>query len=69
MAPCVGCVHLYTTWDAARPRGCRAYGFQSARWPSQVVLVSSGQECRLREARPRPEPPATRPPSDDAVYG
>ncbi len=44
-------MHLYSTWRSERPRGCRAYGFESATWPSAVVEQSSGHGCTLFEAR------------------
>jgi hypothetical protein len=51
LVACQGCRHLYSTWRPERPRGCRAYGFESATWPSAVVEQSSGQGCTLFEAR------------------
>lgn len=68
---CVGCAHLYTTWDQHRPRGCRAFGFHTAEWPSAVVQRLSGRPCELRAVRETPgrgrtERPAT---TDDGLYG
>ncbi len=44
-------MHLYSTWRPERPRGCRAYGFESAAWPAAVVEQSSGHGCTLFESR------------------
>ncbi|MDG1049686.1 MAG: uracil-DNA glycosylase [Planctomycetota bacterium] len=55
MQACQGCRHLYSTWRPERPRGCRAYGFESATWPSAVVEQSIGHRCDLFEARTQPE--------------
>ena len=54
---CQGCRHLYSTWRPERPRGCRAYGFESAAWPAAVVAQSSGEGCTLFEARPGGDAP------------
>ncbi len=48
---CLQCRHFFITYEAGRPRGCRAYGFKARRMPAQVVLASSGQRCRLFSAR------------------
>ncbi|MGD2017741.1 MAG: hypothetical protein PVJ89_06490 [Planctomycetota bacterium] len=69
---CQGCRHLYSTWRPERPRGCRAYGFESATWPSAVVTQSSGRSCALREDRgPREAAPPARPRGthDGGLYG
>ena len=54
---CLHCVHYFVTWETDRPRGCRAYEFKSVEVPSEVVLASSGEPCKLHErksgARPR----------------
>nr|WP_088007665.1 uracil-DNA glycosylase [Indiicoccus explosivorum] len=42
---CFQCVHFYVTWEAARPRACRAYGFKTKELPSAVVRRSSGMDC------------------------
>lgn len=59
---CRRCRHYRVTWDPARPHGCDAMGFKSARPPSEVVYENSGEPCRLydpKERRPkeRREPP------------
>ena len=63
---CTSCQHFYVTWEADRPRGCRAYGFKSANWPSQVVLNESGRPCQLHEVRKPPQgaQDPRRPPQD-----
>ena len=56
---CLHCTHYFVTWEADKPRGCRAYEFKSLELPSQVVLESSGEICqffeRSRDARARPK--------------
>ena len=49
---CVVCRHFYVTWNAPRPKGCRAYGFESGAYPSVVVRRESGEPCKLFEAKP-----------------
>ncbi|HEB68347.1 MAG TPA: hypothetical protein ENI88_01870 [Desulfobulbus sp.] len=49
---CLQCRHFFITYEAARPRGCRAYGFKSRQMPDRVVFASSGQKCRLFSPRP-----------------
>lgn len=48
---CFQCIHFYTTWDPANPRGCRAYGFKTKMMPSIVVKRSSGMECMKFEPK------------------
>lgn len=73
LAACQGCRHLYSTWRPERPRGCRAYGFESAAWPSAVVEQSSGQGCTLFEHRAQGPEQATdsrqRGTHGDGLYG
>lgn len=42
---CFKCKHFYVTWEPSNPRGCRAFGFKTAKMPSQVVLETSGEIC------------------------
>ena len=42
---CFNCQHFFVTWEPANPRGCRAFGFKTARIPSDVVKETSGEEC------------------------
>ena len=44
---CLHCEHYFVTWESDRPRGCHAYEFKSHEVPSDVVLASSGEACRL----------------------
>lgn len=44
---CRGCIHYYVTWDKTFPKGCKFFGFKSAKMPSVVVKESSGQECNV----------------------
>ena len=50
---CMLCKHFFITYEPARPRGCRAYGFKSSAFPSQVVLSSSGAPCQFFSPRPQ----------------
>jgi hypothetical protein len=54
---CLHCSHYFVTWDAAQPRGCRAYEFKSLDLPSEVVLASSGDPCQLFERKPERKGP------------
>ncbi|MFZ5944396.1 MAG: uracil-DNA glycosylase [Bacillota bacterium] len=42
---CLKCSYFYVTWDKKFPRGCKAYGFKTAKVPSVVVMQSSGTTC------------------------
>ncbi|MFA7353013.1 MAG: uracil-DNA glycosylase [Sulfurimonadaceae bacterium] len=44
---CRKCEYYFVTWEAARPHGCRAYGFKSQQIPSIVVFQSSGSDCTM----------------------
>lgn len=44
---CVGCIYYYVTWDKARPKGCKYFGFKSMQMPCQIVLSSSGTYCNM----------------------
>ena len=55
---CLHCVHYFVTWEADRPRGCKAYEFKSPELPSEVVLASSGEPCQCFERKPGPNPKA-----------
>jgi len=50
---CRKCQFYYVTWEAAKPHGCKAYGFKSAQIPSMVVLNSSGAACSLFKEKHR----------------
>lgn len=40
------CKHFYITFDQRTPKGCRAYGIQSAQLPSMVIKnATSGKGC------------------------
>lgn len=56
---CLHCSHYFVTWEADKPRGCRAYEFKTPELPSKVVLESSGEPCqffeRSGESRSRPK--------------
>ena len=42
---CKQCLHYFVTHELARPHGCRAMGFKSARLPAQEVFAASGEHC------------------------
>ncbi len=48
---CLHCRHYFVTWEADKPRGCRAYEFKAAELPSEVVREASGQPCQLFERK------------------
>ena len=50
---CHLCAHYFVTWKPDRPRGCRAFGFETSAVPSAVVRASSGKPCQLFEPGPR----------------
>ena len=54
------CRSFYVTYDTARPHGCRAFGFKSARLPSLEVRLTTGEECRAFERRGPPPTSAER---------
>jgi hypothetical protein len=53
---CLKCEHFFVTWEAAHPRGCRAYGFKSRQLPSLVVFGQSGSPCRSFQQKPSRRP-------------
>jgi hypothetical protein len=53
---CMLCKHFFVTYEPARPRGCRAYGFKSVAFPSQVVLATSGTPCQFFSPRSSASP-------------
>lgn len=44
---CFKCKYFHITWDSKQPRGCKAYGFKTAKLPSIIVKETSGQDCTL----------------------
>lgn len=42
---CYQCRHFYVTWEAANPRGCKAFRFKTHKLPSVVVEETSGEPC------------------------
>jgi hypothetical protein len=50
---CNQCRHFFITHEAARPYGCRAFAFVSARLPSLEVRANSGYDCEAFEERVR----------------
>lgn len=48
---CLKCKHYFTTYDPQRPRGCRKFGFQSAKMPSMLVKAETGRDCMAFETR------------------
>ena len=48
---CLKCKHYHSTYDPARPRGCRVYGFKSMTMPTILVKNESGDDCKAFEMR------------------
>lgn len=48
---CMKCIYYYVTWDPARPRGCKYFGFKSIAIPAMVVYRSSGQDCEAYQKK------------------
>jgi len=48
---CIKCEYYYVTWDPARPRGCKFFGFKSYVMPSLVVFKSSGKDCEAYKVK------------------
>ena len=44
---CFSCEHLYITYEAKFPYGCRIMGFKSVRMPSLDVFANSEMDCNL----------------------
>jgi hypothetical protein len=55
---CYRCRALYVTYEPARPYGCRAFGFHSARLPRDEVRLSTGAECQAFEPKPAASNPS-----------
>ncbi|MFZ5351415.1 MAG: uracil-DNA glycosylase [Bacillota bacterium] len=43
---CLKCKHFYITWDNGFPRGCKLFGFKTAKLPSAAVKEATGEECK-----------------------
>ena len=43
---CYKCINYKITWDKKFPRGCKLFGFKTAKNPSQVVWESTGEKCQ-----------------------
>ena len=48
---CRDCKHYFVTWHPETPRGCRAYGFETAQIPSAVVRKETGKPCQAWELK------------------
>ncbi|HIG10286.1 MAG: uracil-DNA glycosylase [bacterium] len=48
---CRACQHLFVTYEAAWPNGCRAFALKSRAWPAVLVRQSLGHPCRAFEHR------------------
>lgn len=48
---CIKCKYYYVTWDRAKPKGCKYFGFKSLAMPSMVVFKSSGEDCQAFESK------------------
>jgi len=46
---CIRCKNFYVTWDKEYPKGCKLFGFKSAKLPSALVLESTGAVCKNYE--------------------
>ncbi len=44
---CFTCSHFFITYDPHEPYGCRAMGFKSRQFPSDVTATSSGMKCQM----------------------
>ena len=51
---CVGCRHLFVTYDPSLPHGCRLFGMRTRGMPCQVVEAETGEACNGYEERPEP---------------
>jgi len=54
---CLKCQYYYITWDPARPKGCRFFGFKGLLMPSHTVKATSGQECKAFTLKVPPAKP------------
>ena len=49
--PCGTCAHYFVTYDPARPRGCRKFGFKSTQPPSFEVFAATGMNCAQYQSK------------------
>jgi len=56
LVDCFQCAYFYVTWEASHPRGCKAFGFKTAKLPSEVVFESSGEPCLKFKPKKRDQP-------------
>ena len=52
---CLKCIHYFSTYNPASPRGCKVYGFKSSRFPSLLVKEQTGTDCQAYETRVKEE--------------
>ena len=38
---CVNCVYFEVTWDPAKPRGCKYFGFKGLDFPEKQVRITT----------------------------
>lgn len=60
---CFECKHFFVTWDQNNPKGCKAFGFKTAKMPSMVVFETSGERCLKFEAKKSDSNPPTKTPN------
>jgi hypothetical protein len=54
---CNACRHLFMTYEARYPYGCRKLSFKSLRLPHYEVLEASGEPCASFEHKQRTHQP------------
>tara|TARA_Y100000780_G_scaffold230526_1_gene252906 strand:+ start:3563 stop:3769 length:207 start_codon:yes stop_codon:yes gene_type:complete len=45
------CKHYFSTFDPAKPRGCKLYAMKTVQFPEVIVKRESGKECLGFEPR------------------
>lgn len=50
---CFTCSHFFITYDPHVPYGCRAIGFKSRHFPSDVAKSCSGLKCQMYSPKKR----------------
>lgn len=56
---CGRCEHYFVSFEAARPHGCKVFGFKSSQPPSFEVFAATGMNCAQFKDKFQRRPRAT----------
>ena len=63
------CIHYFITYDQRTPKGCKIYGIQSQKLPSQIIKdANDGKDCIGFKAKPEKMKEKTKNLNDDKYW-